>query len=365
MTSQLFSFYGKLIAATALILCSCVALAQDTLHYVKAMDFVFLGKPKVTDQLFHRIDTKETKGMTKAVQGLSKNSAGISLIFESNSPVIAVKWELAENKVMANMTPIAHSGLDLYAYKNRKWQYVNAGKPMKDSLNQTQVIIQNMDTTVKQFMLYLPLYNSINALSIGVSKNAKISPPSKVNIKQSKRVVIYGSSIVQGASASRPGLAYPAILQRKLGMDVINLGFSGSAKMEIEVAEYLATLQADCYVLDCIPNQTAAQIKARALPFIKYLRSQKPNTPIILVESVVREHGFFDQKVDMEVVAQNNAIREAYNQLKKEHYKNIFYVPATDFMGNDHEGTIDGVHLTDVGFSRIADAIMKVIKRCL
>ena len=80
MTSQLFSFYGKLIAATALILCSCVALAQDTLHYVKAKEFIFLGKPKVTEQLFHRIDTKETKGMTKAVQGLSKNSAGISLI---------------------------------------------------------------------------------------------------------------------------------------------------------------------------------------------------------------------------------------------------------------------------------------------
>lgn len=339
--------------------------AQDSLRYIAANEFVMIGKAKPTKQPYLRIDSQDTRDMTKPVQELAKNSAGIAIIFETNSAVIAAKWTLAEDRYQANMTPIAHSGLDLYCLKDGKWQYVSVARPAKGTTRQKQVIIQRMDATMKQFMLYLPLYNTVQDLAIGVDKRAMIISPKNVGINQNKRVVVYGSSIVQGSSASRAGMAYPSILQRKLGIDVVNLGFSGNAKMEIEVARYLAGLAADCYVLDCIPNQTPQQVSDRAIPFIRYLHAQKPNIPIILVESVVREHGYFDRSVGDNVSKQNDNIRIAYEQLKKEKCKNLYYIPASAFMGTDHEGTIDGTHLTDVGFNRIAAAILKVLKKAI
>jgi lysophospholipase L1-like esterase len=160
-------------------------------------------------------------------------------------------------------------------------------------------------------------------------------------------------------------MAYPAILQRKTGYDVINLGFSGSAKMEPELATYIATVQADCYVLDCIPNPSPEQIRDRSQYFIKYLREHQPNIPIVLVETVFRQNGLFDQKVGKTVRRQNEEIKRAYERLKQEGVKNIFYIESDKLIGDDHEATIDGIHLTDLGFTRIADAILPVIKKAL
>lgn len=351
------------LLATAAIINTSAVIAQGSVRYTNASSLLMIGKAKKTDSIFQRIDSVETRTMTKAVQGLAKNSAGISILFETNSTMIRAKWKLANEVFLANMTPIGHSGLDLF--KNGKWQFVMTAKPVKGQTEHDQLIIQNMDSSMKQFMLYLPLYNTVSDLQIGVSGDAIIQTPSKPAINTGKRVVMYGSSILQGASASRPGMAYPAILQRKTGYDVINLGFSGSAKMEIEVAQYLATVPADLYILDCIPNPSPEEIKERSYNFIKYLRQQRPNVPIILVETVSRENGNWDQKIGTNVSRQNEEIRKTYERLKKEGISHFYYITTDKLMGNDHEATIDGVHLTDLGFTRIAEAVLPLIKKAL
>lgn len=174
-------------------------------------------------------------------------------------------------------------------------------------------------------------------------------------------MVVYGSSIVQGPSACRPGMACPAILQRDLGIDVINLGFSGNAKMEKAVGTYLATVPADCYVLDCIPNPSPEEIEERIVPFIKQLRKQNPATPIILVETVFRENGNFDLELGKRVKKQNENARKGYDKLVKEGIKQLYYISSDQLIGTDHEATTDGVHLSDLGFKRIAEAIKKVV----
>jgi hypothetical protein len=214
-------------------------------------------------------------------------------------------------------------------------------------------------------MLYLPLYNNVNELQIGVQQNAIIQPPAQPGINKKKRIVVYGSSVVQGASASRPGMAYPAILQRYFGYDVINLGFSGSARMEPELATYLATVPADLYILDCIPNPSPEQIRERSYPFVKYLREHQPNVPIIMVETIFRQNGLWDQHVGARTTQQNEAIRQTYERLQKEGFKNIYYIESSKLIGDDHEATIDGIHLTDLGFKRIADALIPVIKKAM
>jgi lysophospholipase L1-like esterase len=340
------------------------AFSQDSLRYVAATSLLMTGKAKTTQLAYQRIDSTETREMPKVVQGLAKRSAGIAVLFETNSSVIGAKWKLAAEVYLPNMTPIGHSGLDLYCLKDGKWQFVSVARPVKGT-DQNQVIIQHMDSSMKQFMLYLPLYNSVEDLEIGIAQHALLRPPLQAGISKNKRIVIYGSSVVQGASASRPGMAYPAQLQRRTGYDVINLGFSGNAKMEAAVAGYLATVPADCYVLDCIPNPSPDLIRERSYPFIKYLRAHQPAVPIILVETIFRENGHWDQQLGQRVKKQNEEIRKTYERLLKDGYKNIYYICSEALTGNDHEATIDGIHLTDLGFDRIATTLLPVIRKAM
>jgi hypothetical protein len=354
----------KLLLSVSLLLVLQFSFSQDTIKYVDASTLLMTGKAKNTDSIYRRVDSVDAIGFPPAVKNLAKHSAGIAVLFETNSSIIRAKWKLPGEAYMHNMTPVAHSGLDLYCLKDGKWQYVSVGKPAKGA-NQDQLIIQHMDGAMKQFMLYLPLYNGISDLQIGVHTTATIVKPAQPGINTAKRIVVYGSSVVQGASASRAGMAYPAILQRKTGYDVINLGFSGSAKMEPELAAYIATVPADCYVLDCIPNPSPEQIRDRAQYFIKYIREHRPNTPIVLVETVIRQNGFFDKQIGETVSRQNEEIRKAYEKLKQEGIKNVFYIEGDKLIGDDHEATIDGIHLTDLGFVRLADAILPVIRKAM
>lgn len=340
------------------------AFSQDSVRYVDAASLMMAGKAKTTKLAYQRIDSAETGGMPAVIQTLAKRSAGIAVLFETNSNIIRARWKLAGEVYLPNMTPIGHSGLDLYCLKAGKWQFVNVARPARGT-EQDQLIIQHMDSSMKQFMLYLPLYNSVEALQIGVRQQALIRAPLQPGISKNKRIVIYGSSIVQGAAASRPGMAYPALLQRRTGYDVINLGFSGSAKMEAAMASYLATVPADCYVLDCIPNPTPDLIRERAYPFIKYLREHQPAVPIILVETVFRQHGYWDRQLGQRVRKQNEEIRKTYERLLQEGYRHIYYIRSAALIGNDYEATIDGTHLTDLGFTRITDALLPLIRKAL
>jgi len=354
----------RIFIVTILLLAVQSSYAQDSIKYADAATLMMVGKAKITDSIYQRIDSIEAKEMPQAVKNLAKQSAGIAILFETNSRFIRAKWSLPKEVYLHNMTPDAHSGLDLYCFKSGKWQFVSIGR-VTPGINQNQVIVQNMDSSMKQFMLYLPLYNGVSQLQIGVQNNATINKPAQPAINIARRIVVYGSSVVQGASASRAGMAYPAILQRRTGFDWINLGFSGSAKMEMPLAKYLATVPADCYVLDCIPNPSPEEISERSYPFIKSLHEQRPAIPIVLVETIFRQNGLWDQQVGNTVKRQNSAIRETYERLKKEGVKNIYYLESDKLIGNDHEATIDGIHLTDLGFTRMADAIWPVIKKAL
>jgi hypothetical protein len=178
-------------------------------------------------------------------------------------------------------------------------------------------------------------------------------------------VVIYGSSITQGASASRPGVAYPSILSRKLGVETINLGFSGNGKMEIEVADLLAAIPADVYIMDCVPNPTPEEIKERSYPLIARLRNLKPEVPIIMMESIQRQAANWSSVAKTKLTAQNAEFRVTYDRLIREKQKGIYYIRSAELIGGDHEATTDGTHLSDLGFLRMADHVAKELKKRL
>lgn len=334
----------------------------QNLKKTKFNTLTILGKGANTESEFHRVDTAKYPDMPKGVKGLLTNSAGLFVTFKTNSTSISAKWCVTNKKTSSNMTAIAYKGLDLYIKKDGKWQFAGVGRP--NATCSEYALVKNMDNSEKECLVYLPLYDETKSLEIGVDENASFT---ELENPFKKKIVIYGSSILQGASASRPGMAYPARLSRSTGFNFVNIGLSGSAKMEKAVVDMLADMPADAYILDCIPNSSPAEIKERTSYLVKTLRSRYPKAPIIIVQTIVREHGFFDKSVGARVSQQNEEILKQYELLKGQGVKDLYFISAENLLGTDHEATVDGTHPNDIGFDRMLQKlepeILNVLKK--
>jgi hypothetical protein len=239
--------------------------------YHNGLKFNINGKFNNEDN-FSRLPLKYENIVRPAVWSLSENSSGISIRFKTNSSDISVKWELSNYKEHSNMSRICASGLDLYCLVDNKWQYVRSGIPT--NFITEQLLVSKMDTTTKEFILNLPLYDGIENIEIGIIKGFDISK-SEDDYKIKKPIVFYGTSITQGASASRPGLAYPSIISRDLNVETINLGFSGNGKFEESVGLALCEIDAEMYVIDCVPNSSPEVIKQNVFDLIKQIKKSQ------------------------------------------------------------------------------------------
>lgn len=338
------------------------ASSGDSLKYVDASNFPVIGKGFTDTQTrYERLPARLEKETRGPVWSLSKNCSGQAIRFRSNSPVIAAKWEVTKDVVMNHFTMTGIKGLDLYALKDGEWQFVNSARP-KDKVTDA-VIIQNMPEEEVEYMLYLPLYDGLVSLEIGVKANSEIKAPVVNSPQVGKPIVFYGTSITQGGCASRAGMSYTNILSRKLDREVINLGFSGNGKLDLEIAEAMSEIDASCFVMDCLPNVNVEDINDRYVKFLEIIRSKHPETPVIMVENILYPHMYFDQNVFNTIKSKNERINKIYKTLKKEGDKNLYYVQADNLIGDNQEATVDGVHLTDLGFLSYAENIYPVLHK--
>ena len=328
-------------------------MAQKTPVYVNAETLTITGKSMATRNVYDRADTTKYNELPARVKVLLTNTAGVAISFTTNSTAISAKWCVSMSKAYPNLTAIANKGLDLYIKNNGKWQYAGIAKPT--GLCSEEVIVEKMDNSEKECLLYLPIHDAVRKLEIGVDAKAEIKAgpePFK------KRILIYGSSIVQGSGASRSGMAYPAQLSRLTGLNFINLGLSGSAKMEPEVADMVAEIDADAYILDCVPNSTPAQITERTDYLVKTIRKKHPVAPIIVMQSIVREQGYWNKQLGTNVKAQNVNIQKEVMTLLEKGMKNLYFITSENLIGNDHEGSVDGTHPNDLGFYRMTQQLL-------
>ena len=332
-------------------------------RYTNGSELTVLGISGAGDPVsFHRVDSANLNGLPTTVKKLAKNPAGAAILFRTDSRFIKVKWTLENYKIWWNMSPLTVNGTDLYGWNGKSWQYVASARP-SDAENET-VVIRNMDGKMRHYMMYLPLYSTLKSIAVGIENGATIQK-ADLEFLPEHRIAIYGSSITQGASASRPGMAYPSVIGRALNAEVYNFGFSGSGKMEPGAADFLKKSDADVYILDCVPNPSPEEIRSRTVPFVKRLRKAQPDTPLVMVESVFREHGHWDLETGKRVRAQNRAFHDAYKQLINSGEKNIYYIRGDELTGSDHEATSDGTHLSDIGHHRMAQHLIPVIKKLL
>jgi len=316
-----------------------------------------------TKSFYDRLPARAENRVRPDVWNLSRDSAGMAVRFVSDATAIAARWSLRRgNLAMPHMPATGVSGLDLYVKEQGSWRWLGNGRPEKQS--EDKVLVQGLEPGRREYLLYLPLYNGVEELSLGVPAGTTLTTP-PLRPPGMKPIVFYGTSIVQGGCASRPGMAYPAILGRRLDRPILNLGFSGNALSEPEVAEFLTELDPAVYVLDPLPNMSAELVAERLERFVLILRAAHPLTPIVLVEHVEYADGFFVDARRKRYAEDNARLGEVYAQLVKAGQRKLFYVPAAKLLGTDGEATVDGTHPTDLGFMRMADAIEPVLRRAL
>lgn len=355
----------KPVISLVLVFMTCLALAQnhESLVYTDASKLPVIGKGfEDTENRYERLPAYLKEKTRPPVWQLSTNCSGLAIRFRSNSGTIAARWEVTGDVVMNHFTPTGIKGLDLYCLLNGEWQFVNSARPTGKSTQ--AVIISNMKKEDREYLLYLPLYDGLANLEIGIDSGSTIGDPIVDSPKTNKPVVFYGTSITQGGCATRAGMSYTNILSRKLDRVIINLGFSGNGKLDLEIAEAMTKIDASCYVIDCLPNVTTEIMNEKYVPFIEILRTTKPEVPIILIENVQYTHMLFDEKTASNIREKNQLLEKIWKDLKKKD-RSIYYVKADRLIGNDLEGTVDGVHLTDLGFLRMSETLYPKLKKII
>ena len=358
-------FFG--MTFLALILCfgnAGIALSQnpekkDTLKYFDGQSFAIIGKYH-SEKNYARFPMEYKNKVRSDVWDLGQNSAGISIRFRSNASVISVRWTLLADNNMDHMPSTGIKGVDLYAYVDNHWKYVNTGR-VKGKVNEF-TLVKTSDNIYREYLLNLPLYDGVDSLSIGINNTAEITMPAENYLIAKKPVVYYGSSIAQGGCASRPGMAFTNILERAMDRSFINMGFSGSGTFDIPVGEAISEIDAALYVIDCNPNTKTELIYDRAVELVKLLKQKRPGIPVLLVEGFYYENGFADPKLS-DTEKKRVELRRAFKTLQDSGIKQIYYKSGDGLIGKDHEGTVDGVHPNDLGMLRIAEGLQPAILR--
>ncbi len=310
---------------------------------------------------FDRLPAAAEQTVTKRVWDLSRDSTGMMVRFKTDANAIYVHYVLHKaDLAMSNMPATGVSGIDLYARNaSGQWRWVQVIKP--ETRDVRTEIIKELAPGPREFAAYLPLFNGVESLEIGVPAGASFEGLAP----RPKPIVFFGTSITHGSAASRPGMPHPAILGRRLDRHVVNLGFSGNGRMDAAVGDLLAQVDAAAFVIDCLPNMNPQLVTERCAPLVKRLRAARPDTPIILVE----DRRFTNEWIVPAKVrfhdANHAALHAAFTALQQEGVKHLYYIPGDHLYGDDAEGANDGSHASDLGFMRQADVMEPVLRAAL
>ena len=332
-----------------------------------AAELTIIGKPISTSKPFTRIDGSVYKFNDKTIDLYAGYSTGLAILFETDSPVIKVRWTTGQNNASKNMTAIVCKGLDLYIMRDGEWVFAGVGAPSmkKEPYSKHEdTIVADMAEGTKQCLLYLPLFDEVESLEIGVQEGSFITP---MENPFRTKIIVHGSSITHGASASRPGMSYPARFGRDNGFHVCNVGFSGMCKLQKEYAYYLADIQdVDVFIFDTFSNPQADVIYECFDEFVDIVRAAHPDVPMIFLQTERREtRNFSTQREASEAAKQKAAETVVRRRMKTD--KHMYFISSEEFLGHEHIATVDGVHPTDLGFTYMLESmtpkIMKILRK--
>ena len=341
------------------ITCSKTFTYNPKWDWVEASDLTLCGKLMTdTPNPYHRVDTVKYKGFTTKENFQVRMSSGISVAFKTNSTSIRVQTIYGETSFPTNGNGFSARGYDLYIKKDGRWVYAESG--VQDDYNKRLKLIENMDNSEKECLLYLPLYSEVNSVKIGVDKGAMIEA---LENPFRHRIGIFGSSFTHGSSTSRSGMTYPAIFSRNTGLQLLSLGCSGNCKLQDYFCDVLCNADVDAFIFDSFSNPTEKQIKERLFPFIEKLQKAHPGKPLIFQATIRRESRNFNtlseklEKSRMELVEQ--MMKEACQK-----YDHVYFIHP-EATADDNNASVDATHPDAYGYNLWARSIEKPVLKIL
>jgi hypothetical protein len=349
----------KIVAALAICFLSVAAVSAQNPVYTDATQLTLTGKLFYdTPNPYHRVDTVRFKGFTVSENVQVRCSAGLAVLFRTDAPEISIRSEMGYRNNASNTMGIALRGFDLYIRTPEgRWQFA-ASKEGKDKGEVK--IISHMDRSMKECMLYLPMYSELYSLEVGVPEGCVLEAlPSPFR----HRIGIFGSSFTQGISISRTGMSYPDQFTRDTGIQMLSLGCSGNCKLQPYFAEVLKAADVDALVFDAFSNPAGETIRERLFPFIESIQEAHPDIPLIFMQTIHRCSTHYDLDRRQTEQAKQDAAEELMKEACKK-YKNVYFIHP---CANDkyHETSVDGTHPDDYGYTLWARSIEKPILRIL
>ena len=335
----------------------------DALHQPFALE----GFPwyEINQKLYRVPNTFTEKDVNQGVLGLSNHTAGGAIRFRSNSEKIAVKAVLKDSADMNHMPRTGSMGFDILKRTPDGWIHAGTAKPNPGQVDLEQVMVQENQGGMTDWILNLPLYGGVKSLEIGLLPGSELEPPTPHKIK--KPILFYGSSITQGGCASRPGNAYTSMLCRALDAEQINLGFSGSGKGEPAVAQAIASLDLAAFVMDYDHNApTKEHLQETHEPFFRIVRQAHPELPILLLS---KGDVWKDTSGYQSALERRDIIRATYEHAIAAGDRHVRFISGETLFGTDPEErslcTVDRCHPNDLGFFRMYKTIFPVLKEML
>ena len=283
--------------------------------------------------------------------------AGLSLRFSSDATFFFLRSVDYDGK--PNINQISLNSPSLYVRHRGRWQWLGLAKMAGEPESVIHRLLNGpMPKALREYILYLPLGRGVTQIELGIPAGAQLIPATP---RTEKPVVFYGTSINHGGNASRPGTNHIALLERHFDYPIVNLGLSGSACMEPEVVDLVNELDACLFVIDCLPNMVAPQVRERFAPGIRKLRTSHPHVPIVIVDNVIYQDGFLVTDRYERYIASNAAQQEEFARLVADGIKGLHYIHAHELFTDADEATVDGTHPNDHGFKLMADTFIKVL----
>ncbi|GMI59648.1 hypothetical protein ScalyP_jg4015 [Parmales sp. scaly parma] len=341
------------------------------MHWISALKLTLLGSGFDRDSLpnpYSRLITNTTAEV--ALRDLAADSAGLAIEFTSDSSNFTANYTLLSSELsMWHMPSSGVSGVDLYtklqpsdgidpaANVNGEWMFVGVmGIPAFPNTSGNLIGGVNQERNMREWRIHLPTYNNIVSLDIGVDDDAKIHKSN--SLKHSDNTVVwYGSSIAQGAVASRPGNIFTNIIRNKLNVDVINLGFSGSCHFDDFVAEEIVKIKGmTMLVVDCLPNMMpfVEQVTEKTISFVQQVKSVVPDVKIVLAEDTNKGSFWVNDEINEVQTELRANMRAGFEQLKADGVTGLFYITADELYPTSTSPTTEGTHLSDLGMATLA-----------
>ncbi len=307
---------------------------------------------------FIRMPLDVARATNSGVLNNASHTAGGRVRFTTNSKRVAIRAKMPSVTRFVHMALVGSSGFDLYEDNDIRSEFACAYKPPYGYTDGYEAIYNAPSAEERSYTLNFPLYSPVSKLEIGIDAGSSISAGRKY--ADTLPILYYGSSITQGACASRPGLCYQNIIARRTNIDYINLGFSGSARAEDVICEYMADIPMSIFICDYDHNAPNAEhLRNTHKKLYETIRTKNPRIPYIMLSRPDYDCGVADS------IARRDVIIDTFRFARESGDKYVYYIDGAGiFAGHDRDScTTDKCHPNDLGFMKMADSVGQIIKR--